>query len=153
MFGLIVESGAAGWVILAMFIAGVAAVTTVGRSSGRPGATAAAWAVAILAIGSLGYGVGQRRVNSSVNRAAHAPPTAEQGRAPLSPPPRRWRRSRNAWPSSARGHRRPAANQVLAKIAASLVSALGGALVFFRRGKAGVVEPAPPAPTAHPVRG
>jgi hypothetical protein len=151
MFGLIIESGAAGWVILVLFIAGVAAVTTVGRRSGRPGATAAAWAVAILAVGSLGYGVGQRRVNSFVNRAAHAPATTEPRPTPL-PAVQQIEQLQQRVAMLSEGTSEAAANYVLAGIAASLVSALGGFLVLFRRGRTGADVGPARVSSAQPAR-
>src|SRR5687767_7789253 len=60
------ESGFGGWLVLLFTIAGLAAVTTVGRRWGRPGSVAAAWAAAILAAGAIGYGTGQRSTNRAL---------------------------------------------------------------------------------------
>jgi hypothetical protein len=125
------------------FIAGVAAVTTVGRRSGRPGSTAAAWAVVILAAGALGYGTGQRKVSAWVNQQSHhhaqgAAPSGEQ------PPP-----SDQRLAILSEGTGEAAANYVLAGVCALLVSALGGVLVFFRRDRTAAVAA---APTGQPAR-
>jgi hypothetical protein len=141
MFGLIIESGFAGWIILLLFLAGVAAVTTVGRRWGRPGSTAAAWAVAVLAAGALGYGTGQRKVNRAISTgSAHA---ATQ---PAASDTERIQRASNRVVMLSQGTSEAAANYVLAGGSALLLCLLGGVMVFFRR------SPAPdPAGAAAPV--
>jgi hypothetical protein len=151
--GAVASGAPLAWLILLLFIAGVAAVTTVGRRSGRPGSTAAAWAVAILAAGSLGYGVGQRRVNAAVNHAAHAAATTE-GRPATPPDAQQIEKAQERVALLSEGTSEAAANYLLAGISALLVSALGGLLVLFRRGKRGpAAELAPSVASAQPVRG
>lgn len=66
MWTLMVESGFAAWVTLFLTVAGIAAVITVGRKRGRPGGVAAAWAVAVLAAGAMGFATGQRMVDRGI---------------------------------------------------------------------------------------
>jgi hypothetical protein len=66
MWKLIVESGFGAWVTLFLTVIGAAAVVTVGRRRGRPGGVAAAWAVAVLAAGAIGFATGQRKVDQGI---------------------------------------------------------------------------------------
>jgi hypothetical protein len=133
MFSLIHEAGFAGWIVLLLFIAGIAAVTTVGRRWGRPGSTAASWAVAVLAAGALGYGSGQRKVDEGL-RLVMALPAAEAGAQAAAPSDaERIQRAQGRVSMLSRGTAEAAANYVLAGAGALLLCLLGGVLVFFRR--------------------
>lgn len=66
MFGLVHEAGFSGWMCLLLSIAGLVLTFTVGRRIQRPGSVAAAFAVAILAQGAIGLGLGQRNVDAAV---------------------------------------------------------------------------------------
>ncbi len=66
MIDIIHESGFGAFASLFFALAGLAAILTVGRKSGRPGSIAAAFAVAVLAAGALGVGTGQRKVDHAV---------------------------------------------------------------------------------------
>jgi LPXTG-motif cell wall-anchored protein len=132
------ESGFGGWVVLLFTIAGLAAVTTVGRRWGRPGSVAAAWAVAILAAGSIGFGAGQRSVDRAINsiRQAEAAGQIDAGAA-----------GRRVALLS-RGTAEAAGNYLLAGGGALGVLLIGGLLVFTRKKEeAGARAPAPaPSP-------
>jgi len=67
MWTIIHESGFGAWVSLFLTVAGLAAVVTVGRKRARPGGVAAAWAVAVLASGAIGFASGQRMVDKGIN--------------------------------------------------------------------------------------
>ena len=67
MWTLIHESGFGAWVSLFLTVTGLAAVVTVGRKWARPGAVGAAWAVAVLASGAIGFAAGQRMVDRGIN--------------------------------------------------------------------------------------
>jgi hypothetical protein len=121
------ESGFGGWMVLLFTIAGLAAVTTVGRRWGRPGSVAAAWAVAILAAGALGYGTGQRSVNRAFDTLR-----AQQNNAADQPAPR---------PDQmvimlSRGTSEAAGNYVLAGTGALMVMLVGGLFILFRKNDA-----------------
>jgi hypothetical protein len=155
MFSLIHEAGFAGWIVLLLFIAGIAAVTTVGRRWGRPGSTAAAWAVAVLAAGALGYGSGQRKVDEGL-RHVMAVPTQESGPPAGAPPSdsEQIQRAQMRVAMLSRGTAEAAANYVLAGAGALILCLLGGVLVFFRRDATASSSPstaAPPIPA--PARG
>jgi hypothetical protein len=116
------ESGFGAWIVLLLTIAGLAAVTTVGRRWGRPGSGAAAWAVAILAAGSIGYGTGQR----AVRRAFEALPTDAAGqRVDFQPA--------QMVVMLSRGSSEAAGNYVLAGTGALMVMLVGGSMIFFRK--------------------
>lgn len=134
MFQLIHEAGIGAWFVILFIIAGLAAVTTVGRRWGRPGSIAAVWAVVILAAGANGFAAGQRMVDRGINRPNHPahpdrpnPPDPGMRIALLS-----------------RGSAEAAANLTLAANGALLVMLVGGAMVFFRKKDA----PSGPAPSA-----
>jgi hypothetical protein len=121
MFQVIKQSGAVGWVTLLLTIAGLAAITTIGRRWGRPGSVAAAWAVVVLASGVIGHGVNQlivdRALQSGTIEAAHRLALLSHGTA------------------------ESAATGVIAGNCALLLSAVGGVMVLLRRR-----ETPPPAP-------
>lgn len=112
MWRLIVESGFAAWVTLFLTVAGAAAVVTVGRKRGRPGGVAAAWAVAVLASGAMGFAIGQRMVDRGVQGI---PPESGARVAMLS-----------------RGTREASANMLLSGVAALGLCAVGGMLSLVR---------------------
>jgi hypothetical protein len=122
MLQIFQESGIGGWIVLIFTIAGLAAVTTVGRRWGRPGSVAAAWAVAILAAGSIGFGFGQRSVNRGMRGVA-----GDGSGQMNAPPPERM------VAMLSRGTAEAAGNYVLAGNGALLVLLVGGLLVFFRK--------------------
>lgn len=66
MMEIIHESGFGAWASLLITLIGLVATFTIGRSRGRPGVVAAAFAVAVLASGQLGVGTGQRKVDHYV---------------------------------------------------------------------------------------
>jgi hypothetical protein len=117
MFDFIRDSGASGWITILFTLAGLAAVTTVGRRWGRPGSVAAAWAVAVLASGAIGHGAGQR----AVDRALGSPSIDESKRAAL----------------LSRGTAEAAATGIVAGSSALLICAVGGLLVVFRKREPG----------------
>jgi hypothetical protein len=97
------------------------AVTTVGRRWGRPGSVAAAWAVAILAAGAIGYGTGQR----AVKRAFEALRTDAAGqRVDFQPA--------QLVVMLSRGSSEAAGNYVLAGTGALMVMLFGGSMILFR---------------------
>jgi len=67
MFEFFSHCGFVGYLALALILAGLAVTATVGRKIKRPGSVAAAFAVAVLACGALGFGLGQHRVDSVVS--------------------------------------------------------------------------------------
>ena len=67
MLELIHQAGWGAYPILLTFVAGMAAVFTLGRARRRPGAIAAAFAVAVLGMAALGTATGQRKVASAVD--------------------------------------------------------------------------------------
>lgn len=118
MWTIINESGFGAWVSLFLTVAGLAAVVTVGRKRARPGAVAAAWAVAVLASGAIGFAAGQRMVDKGINHSK----VAESGHrvAMLS-----------------RGTREASANLFLSGFGALGLCAVGGALSLVVRPKDG----------------
>jgi hypothetical protein len=118
------ESGIGGWMVLLFTIAGLAAVTTVGRRWGRPGSVAAAWAVAILAAGALGFGTGQRSVNRAFAtlRAQQTNAADEAGTRPD-----------QMVIMLSRGTSEAAGNYVLAGTGALMVMLVGGVFIVFRK--------------------
>jgi hypothetical protein len=105
-------------VSLFLTVAGLAAVVTVGRKWARPGSVAAAWAVAVLASGAIGFAAGQRMVDHGIN--SHV--DAEGGRrvAMLS-----------------RGTREASGNLYLAGFGALALCTVGGVLSLLVRPKDG----------------
>jgi hypothetical protein len=115
MMTLIHESGFGGWLTLLLFIGGLAAIFTVGRKLGRPGSVAAAFAVAVLASGSLGIGTGQRAVDRYVQNQTEIGQRVE---------------------GLSIGTREAAANLLLSGAGGLLLMAIGGSMALFamRRG-------------------
>ena len=116
MWTLIHESGFGAWVSLFLTVVGLAAVVTVGRKRGRPGGVAAAWAVAVLASGAIGFATGQRMVDRSINMGMihgdHTEPVPSERRTAM----------------LSRGTREASANLFLSGFEALALSAVGGAL-------------------------
>src|SRR5207247_2360851 len=108
------ESGFAAWTTMFLFVTGAAAVVTVGRKRGRPGSVAAAWAVAVLASGAIGFAAGQRMVDRGIDHMGANP----QRVAMLS-----------------RGTREASANLFLAGFGAMGLCAVGGVLSLVTRPK------------------
>jgi hypothetical protein len=115
MWSVIRESGLGAWVTLFLTVAGLAAVVTVGRKRARPGGVAAAWAVAVLASGAIGFGAGQRMVDRGIDRDHHE---NSQQTAMLS-----------------RGTREASANLFLSGFGALGLCAVGGVLSLIIRPK------------------
>jgi hypothetical protein len=111
MMDLIRESGWGAWFTILIFVAGLAAVFTVGRARKRPGSVAAAFAVAILAAGALGMATGQR----SVDRAVHSLPETDLAQ-------------KIEWMTI--GTREAATNLLLAGAGAMLLVAIGGVMAL-----------------------
>ena len=132
MLQIFQESGFGGWVVLLFTIAGLAAVTTVGRRWGRPGSVASAWAVAILAAGSIGFGAGQRSVHRGIRPMQQAEVSGESDV-----------RAARMVALLSRGTAEAAGNYVLAGSGALVVLLLGGMLVFTRK-KEEAPGPSPP---------
>jgi hypothetical protein len=127
MFNLIHESGWGGWFTLILSVAGLAAVTTVGRWRGRPGSVGAAWAVAVLAAGALGFATGQRACDRGLTSVMHSHPP--EGGAEAHPP---------ADPGHAvlmlsHGTREASGNLILAGAGALIISLVGGTLALVRK--------------------
>jgi len=117
MWSVIRESGFGAWVSLFLTVAGLAAVVTVGRKRARPGGVAAAWAVAVLASGAIGFATGQRMVDKAIN---HVDTESSHRVAMLS-----------------RGTREASANLFLSGFGALGLCAVGGALSLVVRPKDG----------------
>jgi hypothetical protein len=129
MFTLIHESGFAAWVTLILTVAGAAAITTIGRKRRRPGSVAAAWAVAVLAAGALGFATGQRKVDQGVRGMFHHQPAAEPAAATAAPPPD----GRRAVQMMSVGTREASGNLILAGAGALLLCFTGGVMALFVR--------------------
>jgi hypothetical protein len=127
MFQIFQESGFGGWMVLLFTIAGLAAVTTVGRRWGRPGSIAACWAVAVLAAGAIGIGTAQRSVNRAMGGFRRPAGEAEVARQP----------PELMVGLLSRGTAEAASNYLLAGQGALLVLLVGGVLVLFRKKEAG----------------
>jgi hypothetical protein len=117
MWTLIHESGFGAWVSLFLTVAGLAAVVTVGRKRARPGSVAAAWAVAVLASGAIGFAAGQRMVDKGINGV----PAENTHRVAM----------------LSRGTREASANLFLSGFGALALCAVGGGLSLVVRPKDG----------------
>lgn len=109
MWTIIHESGGAAWTTMVFAIIGVVAALTLGRKQGRPGSVAAAFAVMVLASGSLGVGTGQRLVDKAVQ--AEQDPVQKLELLSI-------------------GTREAAANMLFSGMCATLLMAVGGALAL-----------------------
>jgi hypothetical protein len=128
MFDLIHESGFGAWMTLLFAVAGAAAITTVGRKRRRPGSVAAAWAVAVLASGAIGFSTGQRKVDQGLRAVFHAPAAEPTAGGP--PPPVDTRR---AVQMMSIGTREASGNLLLAGGAALILCLIGGVLAVVTR--------------------
>ena len=129
MFDLIHESGFAAWVTLLLTVAGAAAITTVGRKRRRPGSVAAAWAIAVLAAGSLGFATGQRKVDQGLRGVLHQPEVDPTAATPPPPPVD----ARRALQMMSIGTREASGNLLLAGGGALVLCLLGGVLALVWR--------------------
>lgn len=68
MWNLLEQAGVVAYPTLALFVAGLAVTVTKGRKSGRPGAYAAAWTVAVLASAQVGFAAGLVATESAVQK-------------------------------------------------------------------------------------
>jgi hypothetical protein len=128
MWNLIHDSGWGAWLTLLLTVAGAAATVTIGRRRGRPGSVAAAWAVAVLASGALGFSSGQRLVDKAVRGliVRHEGKTTAEGADVPRPDPGM------AIQMMSVGTREASSNFLLAGVGGILLSALGGVLSLAR---------------------